>query len=85
MEKELISMLSEFEDMAFLKVTELEELLSEASELEKSPDKLEIAAFYKDRVIPVMKELRSYIDRMECNTSKEYWPLPSYGELLFSV
>ncbi len=85
MEKELISMLSELEDMAFLKVTELEELLSEASELEKSPDKLEIAAFYKDRVIPVMKELRSYIDRMECNTSKEYWPLPSYGELLFSV
>ena len=85
MEKELISMLSELEDMAYLKVNELEELLSEASELERSSDKLGVAAFYKDRVIPAMNELRTYIDRMECNTSKEYWPLPSYGEMLFSV
>lgn len=85
MEKELISMLSELEDTAYLKVNELEELLSEASELEKSSDKLVTATFYKDRVIPAMKELRGCIDRMECNTSREYWPLPSYGEMLFSV
>ena len=32
-----------------------------------------------------MDELRVTCDRMELFTAKEYWPLPSYGDLLFSV
>ncbi len=32
-----------------------------------------------------MSELRSVCDELELNTAKEYWPLPSYGDILFSI
>ena len=40
---------------------------------------------YRDRVIPEMKGLRAIADEMELSTAKEYWPYPSYGDILFSV
>ena len=86
MESELVMLLSGLEDQAYIQVNDLEELLAEAGELAKDgEDKLRIAVFYKDRIIPAMKRLREYIDKMESNTSKECWPLPSYGEMLFSI
>ena len=39
----------------------------------------------RDTVLPVMCELRAYCDEAETVTAKEYWPYPSYGDLLFSV
>ncbi len=86
MESDLIILLSELEDRAYTKVNELEKLLARASEFDReNADKLAVATFYKDEIIPAMKELRDCIDKMESNTSKEMWPLPSYGEMLFSV
>ena len=38
-----------------------------------------------DEVLPAMSELRSVCDELELNTAKEYWPLPSYGDILFSI
>jgi glutamine synthetase type III len=32
-----------------------------------------------------MAELRAIVDEMESITAKEHWPLPAYGDLLFSV
>jgi len=32
-----------------------------------------------------MDKLRAVVDEMESMTSIEYWPIPTYGELLFSV
>ena len=32
-----------------------------------------------------MNELREVGDMMEMETASEYWPYPSYSELLFSV
>ena len=32
-----------------------------------------------------MEELRSDLDEMERLTAAEYWPVPTYGDLLFSV
>ena len=43
------------------------------------------ASCYRDRVIPEMKGLRVIADEMELSTAKEYWPYPSYGDILFSV
>ena len=40
---------------------------------------------YKDMGIPVMKKLRECADTMETLTASEYWPMPTYGEILFSV
>ena len=45
----------------------------------------ERAEFYKDNVIPIMNVLRTLVDEMETLTAAEYWPLPSYGDLLFCV
>lgn len=43
------------------------------------------AKCYHDDVLSAMDALRATCDEMELNTAKEYWPLPSYGDLLFSI
>ena len=43
------------------------------------------ATFIKDRMIPVMNELRSKIDEAETLCPETVWPYPSYREILFSV
>ena len=39
----------------------------------------------RDRVLPQMNLLREYVDAAESITAEEYWPYPSYGDLLFGV
>lgn len=36
-------------------------------------------------VIPVMQQLRRTVDEMETLTAADRWPMPSYGDLLFSI
>lgn len=43
------------------------------------------ATYYCSSILTKMKELRKLADYMEQNTAKEYWPFPSYGDLLYSV
>jgi glutamine synthetase len=43
------------------------------------------AVFYRDEVRSAMDSLRSPIDRLEMIMDKEYWPMPSYGDLIFEV
>ena len=40
---------------------------------------------YKDKVLPAMADLRKTADALETMTAAEYWPYPSYGDILFSV
>ncbi|MCR5106750.1 MAG: glutamine synthetase III [Lachnospiraceae bacterium] len=84
MEIDLIRVLSKLEDQAYKEVNKLEKMLADASNLDKN-DKLAQAAYYKDKIIPAMASLRKYVDEMESNCDKDMWPLPSYGEMLFSV
>ena len=42
------------------------------------------AAAYRDLVIPAMADLRQVVDGLETVVGKCYWPLPTYGEMLFS-
>ena len=39
----------------------------------------------RDVVLGRMDELREVCDRAETITAKEFWPYPSYGDILFSV
>ncbi len=48
-------------------------------------DITEEANYIRDEILPAMAELRASCDEAEGSTAKKYWPLPSYGELLFSV
>ena len=40
---------------------------------------------YKDIVIKIMSEARSLVDEMELKMPKDYWPYPTYQDILFSI
>ena len=44
-----------------------------------------IAKAYEKDVLGVMNKLRLVVDEMETMVSREFWPVPTYGELLFGV
>ena len=44
-----------------------------------------MAESYLERVIPLMNRLRAKVDAMEALTASEYWPFPTYGEMLFGI
>ena len=52
---------------------------------DKLEDIIKESQLIRDQILPKMQELRSLADKAETYVSREYWPLPSYGELLFSV
>ena len=41
--------------------------------------------YTRDEVLPKMAELRAFCDEAETLTAAEYWPFPTYGDLLFGV
>ena len=43
------------------------------------------ANYYRDAVIPAMQAVREDADGLEVLVAKDLWPLPSYGDILFSV
>ena len=57
--------------------------LEEAVEHAEKQCGLECAAAYRDEVIPAMERLREAVDGAELITAKEYWPFPSYGDILY--
>lgn len=81
-EEDLIAKLSGLTSCFAKKITALEQVLLKTKDIEGVQ---EIANFYGEEVFPAMQELRAVGDEMEINTGSEYWPYPSYGELLFGV
>ncbi len=63
----------------------LEALKKAISSAEEITDFVEKADYYKDPIKADMDVLRKYCDELEVDTASEYWPFPSYGELLFAV
>ena len=82
-EEELVASLSNNLVCFSKKTAELEEAVIKASEY--SNDNLAYATYYRETVFALMQELRAVGDLMETETSSEYWPYPSYGEMLFGV
>lgn len=82
-EEDLITSLSNKLVCFTKKTAELEEAVIKASDY--SDDNLAYATYYRETVFALMQELRAVGDSMETETSSEYWPYPSYGEMLFNV
>lgn len=82
-EEDLITSLSNKLVCFSKKTAELEEAVIKASDY--SDDNLKYAKYYRETVFALMQELRAIGDAMETETASEYWPYPSYGELLFGV
>ena len=82
-EEDLITSLSNKLVCFSKKTAELEEAVIKASDY--SDDNLKYAKYYRETVFALMQELRAVGDAIETETASEYWPYPSYGELLFGV
>ena len=76
--RELIAL----KEKAYSRLNKLKKVTLKASEIENTAER---AKFYKEIVIPVMNSLRSSCDKMESLTAADYWPMPTYGDLLFGV
>lgn len=81
-QKELLDSVSAYlKEMkaALIKLTDVTEKASSITEGEEQ------AIYFRDVVKAAMDELRAPADKLEMLVDKEYWPFPSYGDLLFEV
>ena len=77
--QKLSDLLSRFSDT----IDELDSKVGGAAGYRKSIQRH--AEYNATEVLSTMERLREISDEMEMCTAAEYWPYPSYGELLFSV
>ncbi|MGN1001258.1 MAG: glutamine synthetase III [Oscillospiraceae bacterium] len=59
-------------DSAILKLKTIEDITAESE-------------YIRDEILPRMNALRAAADEAETVTAAEYWPFPTYGDLLFGV
>ncbi len=76
--KEISSLTSDI----WKKVCNLEKAVSEAESIAEA-DKA--ALCYGEKVFAGMQDLRESVDQLEVLMPKKEWPMPSYGDILFSV
>lgn len=82
MEINMLKYLRTLTDSLYVNINRLEGILTEAEECGSAED---AALYYRDKILPVMGELRSAADEIERFVGEKYWPYPTYGELLYSV
>lgn len=81
-ETSVLKKLSMLNDNIAIKTEELESILASLSDY---TDIGKESFAIRDSLIPKMEEVRSLCDEAETCTAKEFWPYPSYGDILFSV
>ena len=81
-QEELVKKISSLEADLYNNTCLLEDLSNKALTI---ADHKERADFYKDLVIDVMKTVRIAADELELITAKKYWPMPTYGDLIYKV
>ena len=81
-DKALISRLSAGNAQLFAAVSELEDTLREGERHSLAEEGAKFCAY---RILPVMERLRAAADDLERDTAKDYWPMPTYADLFFSV
>ncbi len=81
-EEETIARLSTLSGELFKHLKHLEDVMKQSEEIS---DMSEHSFFCKDNIIPGMNALRAVIDELETITAADFWPYPTYGDLLFGV
>ncbi|TCT14709.1 glutamine synthetase [Natranaerovirga pectinivora] len=81
-QEKLIEKLSNLLELAYDKLEALESEVVKAKELEEIEEQ---AIAFRNKVFVAMEELRIPCDELEKLSSEEYWPFPSYTDLLFRV
>ena len=81
-ETTVINKLSNLVDDIFISAKELNEIIVSADKVQNI---IEESYYIRDKVISKMNTLRELVDEAEIYVKKEYWPMPTYGDILFSV
>ncbi|MCR4611794.1 MAG: glutamine synthetase III [Lachnospiraceae bacterium] len=81
-EQTTMEKLSGLEDEIMEKVDALEASLEKLKDFDSI---IKTSEAIRDDVLPKMEDLRSSVDEAEKVSSEKCWPVPSYGQLLFSV
>ena len=82
LEEKLLHDLSRLGNYLYAKLDTLETSVLNAK---NHSDLLESAKYYRESIFINMQHLRGVVDELETLIGKDHWPLPTYGELLFSV
>jgi len=80
-EKEIITTLAALNDEVGALTGKLEGILADVD----FADVCKASQAMAHKVLPVMEEIRTRVDKMETMTSADYWPYPTYYDLLYSV
>ena len=81
-EEDIIKELSSLSAFIYNKTNNLENVLSS---IKSAANTVEEANMFRDTIIPLMNEIRKAVDEAERAMSSEYWPYPSYADLLFGI
>ncbi len=65
------------------RLSKLEKLLDKAQATQFDDLKAR-SVYYRDRVMPAMEALREVADKLETLLGDEFWPIPTYTDLMFS-
>ena len=82
LESTLLDKISLLADSMQIKLENLEKAILGSKEERNTDEK---GKYYREVIFNAMQELRIVVDELETLVDAEYWPLPSYTEMLFSV
>lgn len=81
-QKELLDEVTKYLKEMKAALKKLTEVTEKASDITEGKEQ---ATYFRDVVKIAMDELRAPADKLEMIVDKEFWPFPSYGDLLFEV
>lgn len=81
-QRDLLAEINGYFKEMYQALQELKKAVSEASSMAPGKDQ---AKAYQEKVVTAMEQLRCPADKLEMLVDKEYWPIPSYGDLLFEM
>ena len=80
-EKAFVAELAEKTEILISKIENLEKIRDNVPK----NDALETAKYYQSEVLVAMDELRKIADKLETMVAKDFWPMPTYTDLLYNV
>ena len=81
-ERDILTKLSDLNAKAYEDLKALKECEAKAA---AEKDIVARAEAYCNVVLPAMAKLRAHVDEMETMTASEYWPMPTYGDMMFRI
>ena len=81
-ELELLNKISNELANAYNTKLDLEKALEKTKDIN---DCTELSMYYRESILPLMEKARDIIDGIELDVDSKSWPVPSYGEILYSV